>query len=49
MGLPGGYSDGGGIVTNLAGDSYVLEQSTGEWGYYKIGTDTSYTIVNNGF
>tara|TARA_B110000495_G_scaffold171951_1_gene160518 strand:- start:515 stop:1744 length:1230 start_codon:yes stop_codon:yes gene_type:complete len=48
MGLPGGYSDGGGIVTNLAGDSYVLEQSTSEWGYYKIGTDTSFTIVNNG-
>ena len=44
MGISGGYSDGAGIVTNLAGDSYIVEQGTNQAGYYKIGTDTSYNF-----
>lgn len=46
MGLSGSYSDGGGIVTNLAGDSYLVEQATSQWGYYKIGTDTTFNTID---
>ena len=40
----GGYSDGGVIVTTLAGTSYVVEQGTSSWKWYEIGsTATQFT------
>ena len=45
MSLPGSYSDGAGIVTNLAGDSYIVEQNEGHWGWFKIGTSTAFNIT----
>ena len=45
MGISGGYSDGAGIVTNLAGDSYIVEQNEGHWGWFKIGTSTAFNIT----
>ena len=43
-GAVGSYSDGGCIVTTLAGKSYVVEQGTDRWQYYEIGgSATSFT------
>ena len=36
----GSYSNGGAIVTNTAGESYVMEMGDGYWWYFKISNGT---------
>jgi|SaaInlStandDraft_6_1057023.scaffolds.fasta_scaffold00430_7 hypothetical protein len=48
-GSVGNYSDGGCIVTTVAGTSYVVEQGTSYWNWYEIGgTSTTFTNVSGG-
>ena len=39
----GGYSCGACVVTNLAGESYIVEQGTSYWQYYLIGGSGGFT------
>jgi hypothetical protein len=47
--LSGSYSDGGCIVTTLAGKSFVVEQGNGQWMWYEIGGSlTQFTKASGG-